>query len=266
VTDAIEPSAEGAQDAPAPGSSGVAVVTGVAGPGVSGLGGLSLVRVEDVLLAAWIAVAAPLIARAGSLRPFETGRPVEGVLILAGVVAALVCLVTRTSDGTARRPAVGGSIGPLTGGLLLVTFAGFSALDAPSSMAMPIAVAGIALVALVRLRVPSLPSAARRALVMPFVLISGSLFWGFIDAVIGPGGASGVTASQLRDALLGGTAGAGTVGLALLAFSAVYYAMLVYAPRQIADGDGGAVAWLARFALFVASVLLGWGWVNAIGF
>jgi hypothetical protein len=160
---------------------------------------------------------------------------------------------------------MGASVGPLTGGLLLVTVAGFSALNPPPGATMPLAVGAIVFVVLVRLFVPRLSSPARRALVTPFALVSGSLFWGFINAVLGPGGASGVTAAQLREALLGSVPGAGAVGLALLAFSAVYYAMLIYAPRQIADGESSPLAWLARYGLFVASVLFGLGWVNALG-
>jgi hypothetical protein len=45
----------------------------------------------------------------------------------------------------------------------------------------------------------------------------------------------------------------------------VYYAMLVYAPRQVAEREGGPVAWLARYALFVAATLLGIGWVGQLG-
>ena len=37
----------------------------------------------------------------------------------------------------------------------------------------------------------------------------------------------------------------------LVAFCGVYYVMLVYAPRQLAQPEGGAVAWLARFGVFV---------------
>lgn len=224
-----------------------------------------LVRVEDLVLAVWIALAAPLLVRAGNLQPFQTDRPIEGALILASVLAALVCLVTRTSDGAVARANTGASIGPLSGGVLLVAFAGFSALSAPSGWTVPIAIGGIAAVGIIRLRVASLPSTSRRALVTPFVLVSGSLFWGFVDAVIGPEGASGVTVSQLRDAVASGVPGAGTVALALLAFSAVYYAMLVYGPRQIADGEGNPLAWLVRYGLFVFSVLFGLGWVNALG-
>jgi hypothetical protein len=41
--------------------------------------------------------------------------------------------------------------------------------------------------------------------------------------------------------------------------------MLIYAPRQIADREGGAIAWLARFALFLASVILGISWLSLLG-
>jgi hypothetical protein len=37
--------------------------------------------------------------------------------------------------------------------------------------------------------------------------------------------------------------------------------MLIYAPRQISEREGSPVEWLARFALFVASVGLGLGWL-----
>jgi hypothetical protein len=264
MTDSAEPAPSApVTSAPASASASPAPVEGRAFPR---LGPASLVRVEDLLLAVWIALAAPLLVRSGSLQPFETDRPFEGVLILASVAAAIVCVVTPASDRDRGQPVIGGAVGPLSGGLLLVTFTGFSALSAPSSWTLPIVAAAVVVIALIRIRYRVLPAIARRALVTPFVLVSGGLFWGLIDAVVGPEGASGVTASQLKDALLGGAGGAGAVGLTLLAFSAVYYAMLIYSPRRVADGEGSALAWLARYGLFVVSVLFGLGWVNAIGF
>lgn len=248
-----------------------------------------LLRAEDVLLAIWIAVAAPLLVTSGNVGLFDTGKPFEGVAILASVGAALYVLVTRPAASTVESqtnatgeqpptdvdaqaggvvptPAqMGAFVGPLTGGMLLVAVTGFSALSAPDSWNLPILVAGLVVVGIVRFAVPSVPVIARRALVTPFVLVSGSLFWSVIDAVIGPGRASGVTASDLRDALLNNVPGAGGVGLALLAFTAVYYAMLVYAPRQVAESEGGPIAWLVRFGLFVVSMLFGVGWINAFG-
>jgi hypothetical protein len=193
----------------------------------------------------------------------DTGRPLEGVVILASLAAALLCFVT-TAPGTEGRP-IGGYFGPLTGGVMLVAASGFTSLSAPDGWALPIVVAGVAAVVVLRLRYPVLPAPTRRGLVTPFVLVSGSIFWSVVEAVIGPSGASGVTAKQLRDALVENAPGVGAFGLALLAAAAVYYAMLVYAPRQIADTEGSGSAWVVRFGLFVVSVLFGVGWINAFG-
>jgi hypothetical protein len=191
-------------------------------------------------------------------------RPLEGIVILASVAAALLCLVSKTAGDTTGWAPIGAWIGPLSGGLLLVAMTGFTALSAPDSWNTPLVAAGLAGVVIVRLAIPSLSVAARRALVTPFVLVSGNLFWSAIDAVIGPGGGT-VTAPELRDALANNTQGAGAFALVLLAFAAVYYAMLVYAPRQIAEREGNPLAWMVRFGLFVVSVLFGLGWVNAFG-
>ncbi len=50
-----------------------------------------------------------------------------------------------------------------------------------------------------------------------------------------------------------------------VAASAVYYAMLVYAPRQLVEREGGPAAWLARYGLFVVSVAVGLTWLGATG-
>jgi hypothetical protein len=47
-------------------------------------------------------------------------------------------------------------------------------------------------------------------------------------------------------------------------FSAVYYAMLVFAPRQIAEREGGGVEWVLRYLLFVVSIVLGIGWLGVL--
>jgi len=50
----------------------------------------------------------------------------------------------------------------------------------------------------------------------------------------------------------------------VVAFSAIYYAMLIYAPRQIAEREGGVVEWLLRYATFAVSIALGIGWLSVI--
>ena len=48
-------------------------------------------------------------------------------------------------------------------------------------------------------------------------------------------------------------------------FAAVFYTMLVYAPRQIAEPEGGALTWVWRFALFVGGTAVGLGWLGILG-
>ncbi len=64
---------------------------------------------------------------------------------------------------------------------------------------------------------------------------------------------SGASPADLR-------AGAPLIGF-LLAFSAVYYAMLVAAPRQVAEREGGLVSWVVRYLLFVVGVAFGIAWL-----
>jgi len=226
---------------------------------------LWLFRAEDLLLALWIALAAPLLATHGSFELLETGRPLDGVVLLASVGAALLALIGHPRDDDGNWAPLGAWIGPLTGGALLVAFTGFSALGAPDPWTTPIAIAALAGVGALRLALGPLSAPARRALVTPFILVSGSLFWSVIDAVVGPAGTSTISAQELRDAIANGTPGAGMFALVLVAFTGVYYAMLVYAPRQVAEKEGSPPAWLIRYALFLASVLFGLGWINAFG-
>ena len=51
----------------------------------------------------------------------------------------------------------------------------------------------------------------------------------------------------------------------LVAFSGVYYLMLIYAPRQIAEPEGGLRTWLLRYAVFLVSVVVGVSWLRPFG-
>jgi hypothetical protein len=107
--------------------------------------------------------------------------------------------------------------------------------------------------------VPPLAAPYRRALVTPFVMVSGGLFWTFIAAISGePGSASPAAGAANPQTAVE------AIGF-LVAFSAVFYAMLVYAPRQVAEREGGLVTWLLRYALFVAGVVFGLAWPRLFG-
>jgi hypothetical protein len=226
------------------------------------------IRLEDWLLAGWIAVAAPIAGRIdGSAGPFDPGRPIDGVLCIVGVLGALVCLATGRSDAA---PDSGpemlnrAAIGPLTGGLLLVGVSGSTGLGLSEPAGWAVVIIGIVVVVAVRLRWPALPTSVRRALVTPLLLATGGILWTIVDQVAG--------GSSLLGLATIGTGGVvtppGTIAFvagALVAFSAVYYAMLIYAPRQVAEPEGGAATWLVRYAIFLVSIVVGVAWLRPFG-
>ena len=51
----------------------------------------------------------------------------------------------------------------------------------------------------------------------------------------------------------------------LVAFSGVFSVMLIFAPRQVAEREGGVVTWLVRYALFAVGVIVGLEWPRLVG-
>lgn len=227
----------------------------------------AILRIEDWLLAGVVALAPALLGVHTSQGVFGGESPVEGFAELGAVLAALVCLAARRADGTAPsqdRLAGGPWLGPLCGGLLLVSVSGAEALSLPSPLAEAYALLALAAMVGARFLLPPLSVAVRRVLVVPFIVVTGRLFWAVIDAVLptatGHGsGVSGVTGIADLRAVVTSPA----VGF-LVAFAAVYYAMLVVAPRQVAEREGSLLAWVVRFALFIAGAAFGAGWLAAL--
>jgi hypothetical protein len=221
------------------------------------------VRIEDWLLAAWVAVAAPILVRgqASSAGPFDGGRPMDGLIDLIAILGAFACLASRNPDAAEGSSITGGAaIGPFTGGLILIAVSAAAALQIGSDAAVALLIAIVAVAVIVRVRWHVLPTLVRRALITPYILVAGSLFWRAINGLTDAVGMSSLRAVAPAD--LGAVAP--LVGF-LLAFSVVYYAMLVYAPRQVAEREGGALAWIVRYALFVVGIALGAGWLAAVG-
>ena len=213
---------------------------------------------------AWVVVAAPVLGHVEgpAAGPFDTGRPLGGALELIAVVGALICLVTGRSDAPpgADSSILGrGAVGPLVGGLLLVTFSASDGLGLAGTPATVVAVAIVAVVVVVRLRWAAFSTSVRRALVTPFILVTGGIFWSILDSITGGQGVIGSLTAGLD------LQGTGLVVGLLALFSAVYYAMLVYAPRQVAESEGGPLTWLVRYAVFLASVVVGISWLRPLG-
>ena len=221
-----------------------------------------LPHVEDFLLSAWVAFVGPALIRVqnSSAGLFDASRPIDGLLDLVAVVGAVICLASRDPDRS-RSSSISAFVGPFVGGLLLISISASTALGLTSVMALfVIGVVGVISV-LVRTRLPTLPIIVRRALVTPYVLVTGSLFWRVIDAVTG----GGDLISRLRVVSLSDFQSIEPIIGFLLAFSAIYYAMLVYAPRQVAEPEGSLFAWLVRYLLFVFGMALGAAWLISLG-
>ncbi len=221
----------------------------------------SAFRVEDWVLFGWVALGAPLLAQSPApAGPFVPDQPLQGILRLGAVLAALACLAAKrpaSTDDSGSGFLNSGAVGPFTGGLLLVALSGGIALDLPSWGPGLFCVMAAVVMAAVRFLAPPLPTFVRRALVAPFVWAAGGLFWTMIDGVIGrPAG------SAARGPLPAASAELLSVAGFLLAFSAVYYAMLMYAPRQVAEREGSAPVWVLRYLMFVGGVVLGAGWLR----
>jgi hypothetical protein len=142
---------------------------------------------------------------------------------------------------------------------LLVTISGFTALGAPTAAVYAVLLlAAIGTIA-IRVAVPPVSVLVRRALVSPFVMIAGGIYWTLIEQVVGTPGIAAVRRGAAVD-----LHGAELFLLFLVAFSAIYYAMLIYAPRQIAEREGGLVEWLLRYLAFAASIAFGIGWLSIL--
>jgi hypothetical protein len=243
---------------------------------VTGL--LARLRGQDVLLVGWVAVAWPLLTvllgggEMGLSTVFDEGEPLRGLIWLLAVIGAFIVIGTRNAENAPDpRPLEEriGLYGPLFGGVLLVAGGATSGLGLEDGPGFGLAFIGM-LVATVLAgldRVGRLPRLTRVALVTPFILIASGIFAGTMaDIGLGP--------DLLREAI-DATAGAAgleevvasltlSLGLFLL-IAAVFYPMLVIAPRTLVDGRVDGLSWLARFAVFVVGSLVGLAWLRVLG-
>lgn len=222
------------------------------------------VRLEDLLLAAWLVLVEPLLFPPDSTAASGPSL-LQGVIGAAGLIGLAVCVGARARPEV-RTVLFSGNeaawlIGTLLGALAFVV--NETTEDLGLSGVGPILVLGLIGIAVVaRLRLRPLSGPERRALVTPFILVSGGSFGEFL--------------AGLRDFFdlsdLGTLLGASGVDLALAAFLIVFvllailvfYVMLVFAPRQVAEREGTPGQWVVRFLLFLASLVVGATWAGAM--
>jgi len=228
---------------------------------------LTVVRPEDLLLVAWILVVTPLLATAQGGAPFELAgehSPLVGGLYLVVAAGAVACLLTRGRGEPL--PDLGPHLTPRTYARFpFMVAVGVIAGEGAESLGIPAGdplMAAIFVAAIVGVmipgRLPVLEPSVRRALVMPSVLVGASIFEGFMGEIW-----EGITPGEILAGFQGTEPSFVAFILVLLAFASLaFYAMLVFAPRQVADAEGSWSVWGVRFALFLASVILGVGWVR----
>ncbi|HTS14763.1 MAG TPA: hypothetical protein VMH24_03790 [Candidatus Sulfotelmatobacter sp.] len=228
-------------------------------------------RLEDLVLIVWVGLQ-PVLFRllgfstaspsGGGLDLLDGHDPLLGLVALASVAGALVCLATRpatpTSDA-AGQTAPRGLIGPLTGGLLLATVIGTQNLFGVAEAGFGVTFVAVVVASLLPGALPATPVAYRRVLVTPYVLLSASVFNGLIGQVGGLFDLHGVLGLGLGQTLQALPWAIGVMAV----FAGVYYVMLVYAPRQLAVADGGTIAWLVRFLVFLAVEIAAASWLAA---
>ncbi|MGH2380612.1 MAG: hypothetical protein ACRDG7_05250 [Candidatus Limnocylindria bacterium] len=222
-------------------------------------------RPEDGVLAAWIGLGAPALTAVGGTEVAES--PLAGAVIVASVVAAIICLGTRPRHQP--RVELGETngprwilAGPLVGALGLVSSIGIDHLGLADDaiVAGPISLAAIAAL-VANPWLPVLDATLRRVLVLPFTLVAGTIFAGFSADVV-----EGLDPSTMVGSI--GTPEATFVAFVvvmLLGGLGAFYAMLVVAPRQLADPEDAGFRWVIRFGLFLVAALTGIGWLNLIG-
>jgi hypothetical protein len=219
--------------------------------------GLRHLRVEDLLLFAWLVVSPVVLPRTHSTGFASGSDPIGGLLDLAALCGAAACLTARRADashtGLVGDRGFAYAIGPIFGAVAFAIDDSAARLGlAGSATLIPLALPVVAAIA-ARLYLPPTTAAVRRALVTPFILAASGFFSGFL---------SGLTdlfdLGALGAAVSGGRAGEAlaVLGLGLLGVL-VFYVMLIYAPRQVADREGTPLGWALRFALFAVGLSRG---------
>jgi hypothetical protein len=214
-------------------------------------------RVEDVALFLWL-VLRPLVVPERPTGPTTAGYdPLGGLFDLVGLCAAAACLGARRADGTSSglvaNQTVAAAIGPLVGAVAFALDDCVRRLGLGGGFEiLPLVLPVVAAVA-ARIWLPPTTALVRRALVTPFILAASGFFSDFLAGL-----SDLFDLRQISSWIANDTSGLAIFGTFLaLAGVLVFYAMLVFAPRQIADREGGGLTWTIRFLVFIAGLTLG---------
>jgi len=213
------------------------------------------VRIEDVALFLWL-VLRPLVVPERPTGPTAAGfDPLGGIFDLIALCAAAACVAARRADGSRsgliENSNVAWVIGPLFGAVAFAVDDVGQRLGAnvgPLPLALPVAAAIGA-----RIWLPPTTPVVRRALVTPFILAASGLFSDFLGRL-----SDLFDLRQIGEWISSDTSGLAVFGTFFaVAGVLVFYLMLVYAPRQIAEREGTGLTWTIRFLVFMVGLILG---------
>lgn len=218
---------------------------------------VGLLRVEDVLMALLAVILLPVLDRwlgggsaASSSDDPTVGAGLLGLVAVGGVVA---CVLTRGPDeppplADGQMTLQGWARFPLAAGVGIVATETLPGLGFDPQLLIGLAFVATFVGALLHPRLPVVPVAYRRAMVLPMAILAAAAF----DRIVGSG------MGEVVVDVVGGVAPPEVVAFwpLVLAAVATMYAMLVIAPRAIADPGASGFAWAVRFAFLVGSVAL----------
>lgn len=211
---------------------------------LAGRGGI--LQLEDLALFAWLAVGEPLRERLPA-----------PLILFAAAAGTIACLVTRGPGAPAplavNRLDTYASFPTIAlVGIFLAEGMERMGLAAPEGLFFG-AMVVLAIPLAFHSRLPTLPTAARRVLMTPAILI-GSAAFTTLAAELLP---SRVDLAVLRhpdDPLFGIAV---FITALLLCGAAAFYNLFVICPRVVAGAGGGILWWAVRFTVFVAALALG---------
>ncbi|KAA0236895.1 hypothetical protein EDM76_07410 [bacterium] len=226
-------------------------------------------RIEDLALPAWLGLAVPLLVGVGGWEGAseldDSGSALTGLVYVVVSLGAVLCLATFPGGFTGEaprlfRPPDVYALGPFIGALAMVGGTGIDNLGLTSTGEFgPFLVLG-ALAIIAHRWLPSLSSIHRRMLMAPFVFITAGVFNGMMASTFDAFDFARLIAEEP------GSPGPLALSLALpVAVTAPAYAMLVFAPGRIADPGGPVFAWLVRYLVCLAGLVIGASWLVAIG-
>ena len=219
----------------------------------------SLLRVEDFLLGTIALIGLPLFDRltrgaSGSGTATDTPAPLTGLIGLVAILGVLLCLLTRGAGepppfGDGQLTLQGWARFPLAAGVGIVGIETLPGIGLDGDPFIGLTFLVVFLSVMIPGHLPVVPVAARRALVTPMAILATGAF----DRMMGSG------LGDMVGGFVRGEAPPELAGFLPLIIGAVaaMYAMLVVAPRAIADPGAGGLAWVVRFVFLLAALATG---------